>query len=403
MVSVKSDVSASAIVSERAAEACPARSIAAALQLCRAGRQQPRRRPRKPAAADAGTDSLAAAAFAPTNIVEHGKGLAAAQLVGERPGPAKPHAMRRQRFRWRATSATSDSDAPTRHDKSEVHCIEADDGKSSDKAASDAAKASRQGIRQGSRHHRCARRPGGRWRQGRDHARSRSPRCIPVAPTLANPPATPANSNAPLAIAAAAIAATTATTTPMTGSPTPAKRRRRLERPHRRPQAPTRMRSASPDRGDRRDRHAADSRNRSTAATDGALVTAAARQRTTNGKTTGSDDDRNQGKANRPRPPPRRQRQRRPPRRTDASTTAAPPRNQRRRPSRMRKSTLANAASREGKRRTPRHRSRTSRPSAGAGNAAQAAPASPTPPRKWRPCRSSFPPPRHAQPQTNSP
>ena len=112
-------------------------------------------------------------------------------------------------------SGKSDSDAPARTKDTKSAASKPDDSKSSDKAAGDATKAA------------DATNTGTPAQTGDGDKAVIIPdpiaALLPVAPTLANSPGQPANSSAPLAIAAAAIAATTATTNAINGSPTPTK------------------------------------------------------------------------------------------------------------------------------------------------------------------------------------
>jgi flagellar hook-length control protein FliK len=108
-------------------------------------------------------------------------------------------------------SGKGDGDAPTRTKDVKSGTSKPDDSKTSDKAAADAAKAADTtdaGVP-------AQTGDGGKAVIMPDPIAA----LLPVAPALANSPATSANSSAPLAIAAAAIAATTATTNALTGSP----------------------------------------------------------------------------------------------------------------------------------------------------------------------------------------
>jgi flagellar hook-length control protein FliK len=175
------------------------------------------------------------------------------------------------------TSGKSDSDAPPRTKDTKSSSSKSDDGKSSDKTDADATKAA-DAVDTGTP---------AQTGDGDKAVITPDPiaALLPVAPPLANSPATPANSNAPLAIAAAAIAATTATTNALTGSPAPAKGSTDQ------PAAPktagadvkAQVQTAGAEAIAAQQTEASDA----TAAADVALVTGIGTQGTTTGKTTG--------------------------------------------------------------------------------------------------------------------
>jgi flagellar hook-length control protein FliK len=196
-------------------------------------------------------------------------------------------------------SGESDSDAPTRTKDTKSTASKSDDGKSSDKAASDAAKRADKGVDKA-----ADTTDTGTPAQAADGDKAvitpdPIAALLPVAPTLANSPATPANSNAPLAIAAAAIAATTATTNAMNGSPTPAKGDADQAAASKTAGADANAKAQVPTAAIDATATQQTAATDPAAATDVALVTGLGTPGTTNGKITGSKTTTGiQGKAN---------------------------------------------------------------------------------------------------------